>query len=203
MAILAVAIVGIRYANAFLAVTDPVDAPILVVEGWLPNYALEESIAEFRSKPHRLVVTVGCQSLTGVNVEEGDNQASYAAKRLQWLGLQPEFIRAAPSSVKYRDRTYASALALKQWFQTNDRSVEAFDLVTLGPHARRSRLLFEDAFQGQVRVGIISIENREYDPVHWWRYSEGVKEVISEGVAYIYARIFFRPNSKSIERPAT
>ena len=81
--------------------------------------------------------------------------------------------------------------------------MKAFDLVTLGPHARRSRLLFEEAFEGKVRVGIISIENREYDPVQWWRYSEGVKEVISEGVAYIYASIFFRPNSKSIERRAT
>jgi len=201
--IITVVVLAIGYANAFLAVTDPVDTNILVVEGWLPNYALEESIAKFRSKPHRLVITVGCEILTGVNVEPGDNQATYAAKRLQWLGLQPEFIRAAPSSVKYRDRTYASALALKQWFQTDDRSVKAFDLVTLGPHARRSRLLFEEAFEGKVQVGIISIENKEYDPVHWWRYSEGVKEVISEGVAYMYARIFFRPNSKSIERPAT
>src|SRR5437773_2007274 len=106
----------------FLAVTDRTGADVLVVEGWLPNYALEESIAEFRARPYRLVVTVGCQILTGVNVEEDDNQASYAAKRLEWLGLPRDVIRVAPSPVKYRDRTYASALALKEWAQANNVS---------------------------------------------------------------------------------
>ena len=183
-------------AHPFLAVTQRTDADILVIEGWMPNYALEESIAEFKSKPYHLVVTVGCQILTGVNVEEGDNQASYAAKRLAWLGLPRDVIRVAPSPIKYRDRTYASALALKEWAQANNVSMKSFNLVTLGPHARRSRLLFDKAFAGQVPVGVIAIENREYSPGHWWTYSEGVKEVVSEGVGYLYARFFFRPKAR-------
>lgn len=190
-------LVGILCTHPFLAVTDRTDADVLVVEGWLPNYALEECIAEFKSKPYRQLVTVGCQILTGVNVEEGEDQASYAAKRLVWLGLPQEFVRAAPSSVKYRDRTYASALALKRWFDVNSESVNAVNLVTLGPHARRSRLLFKKVFQGKVHVGIISIENREYDPGRWWQSSEGVKETISEALAYCYARLFFYPARES------
>ncbi len=104
-------------------------------------------------------------------------------------------MQAVPSPVKYRDRTFGSALALRRWCGANHRQITAFNLVTLGPHARRSRLLFEKAFDDKARVGIISIENREYDPAHWWRYSEGVKEVVSEGVAYVYARFFFHPES--------
>ena len=200
--VLGVFLAGILCTHPFLAVTDRTGADVLVVEGWLPNYALEESIAEFRARPYRLVVTVGCQILTGVNVEEGDNQASYAAKRLAWLGLDRKFVRDAPSSAHYRDRTYASALALKHWFETNSEPVKAFNLVTLGPHARRSRLLFEKAFQGKVHVGIISIQNREYDPDRWWQSSEGVKETISEALAYCYARLFFVParESKSVTK---
>ena len=194
--VLGVFLAGILCTHPFLAVTDRTGADVLVVEGWLPNYALEESIAEFRARPYRLVVTVGSQILTGVNVEEGDNQASYAAKRLEWLGLPRDVIRVAPSPVKYRDRTYASALALKEWAQANNVSMKGFNVVTLGPHARRSRLLFEKAFDGQVPVGVIAIENREYSPGHWWTYSEGVKEVVSEGVGYLYARFFFRPEAK-------
>ena len=194
--VLGVFLAGILCTHPFLAVTDRTDADVLVVEGWLPNYALEESIAEFRARPYRLVVTVGCQILTGVNVEEGDNQASYAAKRLEWLGLPRDVIRVAPSPMKYRDRTYASALALKKWAQANNVSMKGFNLVTLGPHARRSRLQFEKAFNGQVPVGVIAIENREYSPGHWWTYSEGVKEVVSEGVGYMYARFFFRPEAR-------
>jgi len=194
--VLGVFLAGILCTHPFLAVTHRTGADILVVEGWLPNYALEESIAEFRARPYRPVVTVGCQILTGVNVEEGDNQAAYAAKRLEWLGLPRDVIRFALSPVKYRDRTYASALALNEWAQANNVSMKGFNLVTLGPHARRSRLLFEKAFDGHVPVGVIAIENREYSPGHWWTYSEGVKEVVSEGVGYLYARFFFRPKAK-------
>ena len=42
-------------------------------------------------------------------------------------------------------------------------------------------------------MGIISVENREYDPKRWWKYSEGVREVIGEGVGYVYARFLFHP----------
>lgn len=181
--------------HPFLSVTNRTDSDVLVIEGWMPNYALEEGIAEFKSRPYREVVTVGCEILTGANIEPGDNQASYAARRLEWLGLERKFVRVAASSVRYRDRTFASAWALRRWFETNKQPVRGFNLVTLGPHARRSRLLFEKAFGGKVPVGVISVENREYDPARWWRYSEGVKEVVSETVAYVYVRIFFRePN---------
>jgi len=44
-----------------------------------------------------------------------------------------------------------------------------------------------------VEIGILSGRNREYDPQHWWRSSEGVKEVLSEGAAYLYARFLFCP----------
>ena len=69
------------------------------------------------------------------------------------------------------------------------------DLATLGPHARRSRLLYEKAFGPQVKIGIVALVNREYDPAHWWRTSEGVREVIGEGIAYMYARFLFWPGA--------
>ena len=40
-----------------------------------------------------------------------------------------------------QDRTYHSALAFKQWLAEHGQSPASFDVVTLGPHARRSRLL--------------------------------------------------------------
>jgi hypothetical protein len=43
----------------FLAQNDRVEAEILVVEGWLPEYALEEAIKEFRSHPYKKMVTTG------------------------------------------------------------------------------------------------------------------------------------------------
>jgi hypothetical protein len=37
---------------------------------------------------------------------------------------------------------------------------------------------------------VIAVANPDYDARHWWRYSEGVRDVISEGIAYLYAKFF-------------
>ena len=47
------------------------------------------------------------------------------------------------------------------------------------------------AFGEEVKVGVISVANPDYDPAQWWRYSEGVRQVLSESVAYVYAKVFF------------
>jgi uncharacterized SAM-binding protein YcdF (DUF218 family) len=93
-----------------------------------------------------------------------------------------------------RDRTYRSAVALRDWFREHNMAVHSINIVTEDAHGRRSRLLFEKAFGTGVKVGIISVPSPDYDATHWWRYSEGVREVIGEGIAYIYARFFFHPS---------
>jgi hypothetical protein len=194
-AIIILGLAFISWIHPFLAVTERVDTPYLVIEGWIPNYGLEASMAEFKSKPYQMIFTVGADPLTGVDVEKQDSTAIEAGKRLSWLGVSPELVTAVPARIKYRNRTFQSAVALRKWIEENHLPVTSFNLVTMGPHSRRSRLLFEKAFAGRARVGIISVENREYDPKRWWKYSEGVKEVIGEGVGYLYARFVFHPGN--------
>jgi hypothetical protein len=107
--------------------------------------------------------------------------------------MDPKLVQPVPSPTQYRNRTYASALALRQWIELHKVGVTGFNLMTVGVHARRSQLLFQKAFGDKVRVGIIAVPDREYDARRWWQYSEGVKEVISEGAGYLYARLFFHP----------
>ena len=76
--------------------------------------------------------------------------------------------------------------------------VRSINVVTEDVHARRTRLLFQKALGNDVAVGIISVPNPDYDARHWWRYSEGVKDVFAESVAYIYARLlFFYPTNSA------
>jgi hypothetical protein len=187
-------VIFILTVHPFLAITDRVDTRYMVIEGWVPNYALEESLVEFKSKPYVKIFTVGADPLSGTKIEKGDSVALAAFTRLTGLGMNPDLLQPVPAHIKYRNRTYESAVALRKWIEEHHLPVTSFNLVTLGPHARRSRLLFEKAFAGQARVGIISVENREYDPKRWWKYSEGVKELIGEGVGYVYARFFFHPD---------
>ena len=195
MLLLVLGVLFVFTVHPFLAVTERVDTQYLVIEGWIPNYGLKESIAEFKSKPYLKIFTVGADPLTGKNLEEGDSIALEAYKRLEWLGVSPDVMQAVPANIKYRNRTFQSAMALRKYMEENHLPVTSFNLVTIGPHARRSRMLFEKAFAGKARVGIISVENREYDPKRWWKYSEGVREVIGEGVGYVYARFFFHPGN--------
>jgi hypothetical protein len=48
-----------------------------------------------------------------------------------------------------------------------------------------------------------SVSNPDYNPKQWWRYSDGVREVIGESIAYIYAKFLFYPSvSLSDKEPA-
>jgi uncharacterized SAM-binding protein YcdF (DUF218 family) len=84
-------------------------------------------------------------------------------------------------------------LTLKQWLRAQGINPTTINVVTEGPHARRSRLLFQKALGNDLTVGIISLQSEEYDPQHWWRTSAGVRSVLSETIAYGYARFLFRP----------
>ena len=102
-----------------------------------------------------------------------------------------------PSRIMDRDRTYGSAVALRNWFRDHNMAVSGIDVVTEDVHARRTRLLFEKALGKNVVVGIIAVPNPDYDWRRWWSYSEGVKGVGSEALAYAYARLFFYPSEPS------
>jgi len=182
----------VLWVHPFLAVTAPVMTEVLVVEGWIPNDALKAAIQEFRSHHYRMMICTGGPLHSSIQIDPGDTYAHSAADRLQRLGLPREEIRVVPSPSTKVDRTYAAAAALRLWARQQPTRLQSFNLVTLGPHARRSRLLYEKAFGDQTKVGIIAIPDSEYNPGAWWKYSEGTKSVIGEAIGYVYARFFFR-----------
>jgi uncharacterized SAM-binding protein YcdF (DUF218 family) len=98
-----------------------------------------------------------------------------------------------PSHVSGRDRTYSSALALREFFQTNGLAVKNFNILTEDVHARRTRLLFQKAFGATADVGVVAVPDPDYVPARWWRYSEGVREILAESIAYLYAKFLFWP----------
>ena len=178
--------------HPFLAVNDRLETPVVVMEGWIADYAVQETSRRFGGGDTR-IMTTGGPLRAGVNLDPDDTYAHVAGRRLVAFGVAPESIAMVPSPGGQRDRTYSSALALREWFDASGECPSAINVVTLGVHARRTRLLFRRAFGRSTDVGIIAIENREYDQEKWWRYSEGVKEVLSEGAAYIYAKFLFFP----------
>jgi len=179
----------------FLSVTQRVDAHALAVEGWVPAFAIQAAVVEFKAGSYeRVYATGGPVSGLGHYINDSQTTASVAAGRLKAAGIPAESVQMVPSRVMDRDRTYSSALALKDWFQDHHLSVQGINVVTEDVHARRTRLLFQEAFGKDVTVGIIAVPNPDYDSAHWWRYSEGVRDVLGEAIAYVYAKFFFYPS---------
>jgi len=185
----------IFFSHQFLAPTKSVKGDVLVVEGWLPDYALLEVKERFEKEEYRLLVTTGGLIGTGYHLSEYKTWASLTAARLKKLGIPPEKIMSTSESViNKKDRTYYSVLALNERFKKDNLLVKSMDVVSLGVHARRTWVLYKKVF-ASASVGIIAIQPNNYDPLKWWLYSAGVRGVISEMIAYLYVRLIFSPPS--------
>jgi hypothetical protein len=192
-----VGILAVLEIHPFLAVNEPLPGGYLVVEGWAPDYALQQAMAEFNRNHYQKLMTTGGPLLWGAPLSQYKTYAEGAAATLVKLGLNTNSVQAVPSKLVIQDRTYAAAISLRNWFRAHDLTGTKIHLMTEGPHARRSRLLFRKALGKEVAVGITAIPPRDYDPQHWWRSSAGARTVIGESIAYAYARLFFHPSSET------
>ncbi len=197
LVILVVVAVGLCFWNAysFLTITDRApEAHVMVVEGWVPRFAIRVAAREFAAGHYSQIYTTGGPiSGEGGYTNEFNTFASVGAGCLREAGVAADVVQMVPARVSGRDRTYASAVALREWLRTQNRPIANFDVVTENTHARRSQFLFQRAFGNEAKVGVIAAENPDYDAARWWDSSEGVKNVMSEGIAYIYAKLLFRP----------
>jgi uncharacterized SAM-binding protein YcdF (DUF218 family) len=194
----ALLILGFRNVNAFLAVNDPVPAGVLVVEGWSPDYALETARLEVKRNPYYKLYVVGGPLEQGAPLSEYKTSAELGAAILLRMGMSNNTVQAVPAAYVRQDRTYAAAVALQSWLRQHSAIPKDMNLISVGAHARRSRLLFEKAFGSGTRVGIIAVEDRSYDPSHWWKSSQGVRAVVDEMIAYCYARFLFFPSREQL-----
>ena len=189
----ALAIIGARQTGRFLTLSDPVQGGVMVIEGWAPDYALEAVIAEFHRNHYEKLFVTGLPLERGAPFSEYKTYAELSAAILIKMGMSSNVVQAVPAVQVRRDRTYAMATSLKRWMAEHGMAPTKVQIMTVGPHARRSRLIFEKAFGKGVKVGVTAIPSPDFDPAHWWTSSEGVRSVIGEALAYAYARVLFHP----------
>jgi uncharacterized SAM-binding protein YcdF (DUF218 family) len=176
-----------RAVHPFLAETNPIQAEVLIIEGWLADYAIEAGADHFRHGQYQRVYVTGGPVEKASHMAGFESYATSGAAVLIAAGLAADLVVPVPSNQRYRNRTYAAALALQDHCVSNGIQLRSVTVVTLGTHARRSRLCFRRALGRDVRVGVIAVPSRDYESARWWRYSEGVKSVVSELIALPYA----------------
>jgi uncharacterized SAM-binding protein YcdF (DUF218 family) len=175
----------------FLAQNRPLPGSPLVVEGWGDDEVLQQGIREIQAGHyHGLFVTGGTIS-KGAPFSEFHSQAELGAAIIDRLSGGAVRAQAIPTPDVRKDRTFASAVALKEWMAAHGGIPAKITVLSVGPHSRRTRLLFAKAFGDRAEVGILAFPSDGYDPKRWWIYSEGFRNVTSEAIAYAYARIIF------------
>jgi hypothetical protein len=178
-------------AYPFFGVTKTVPANILIAEGWAPPWAMVELAEEYKRRPYDRVLIVRSVLDPDDHYDLGWSNSEYAIRALVKNGVPEERVAKVVTVSVFKDRTYHSALGAKEWLATNNIAISGINVATVGPHARRSRLLYKRAFGPDVPLGIISLSPRSYNRHRWWTYSEGVREMIGEIIAFVYARFLF------------
>jgi uncharacterized SAM-binding protein YcdF (DUF218 family) len=177
----------------FLAPDKQPKSGLIIVEGWIHDRALDEAVALYRSGAYTKIACTGVPIETGSYLQPFKSFPEMTAARLRKLGIPDGKIIIACATEGTKDRTYQSAVALHAILTANQRPEKNLHLITVGPHGRRSRMLFQKALGKEYDIGVTCLEDCAYSPASWYTCSEGVRAVIGEFIAYTYARLFFHP----------
>lgn len=106
--------------------------------------------------------------------------AQSARSLLIAAGVPAGIITAVPAYGKPRSRTWGNAHAFGN--QARAEGITAFDVATVGVHARRSRDLFRTACGPSARVGVVALTDPHCTKDNWWRSYRGWLTILKEVV---------------------
>jgi hypothetical protein len=175
-----------NYGESFLSLTQRLPAEVLVVEGWIGRDGVRAAAAEFERGGYRYVVTTGGLTTAKGWIEPGWSYAEGAAQELVRLGVAKNRLIVATAADSESQRTYSSAVAVRKALDSMEIQPQALNVFTLGPHARRSRLVYAKVEGRETEVGVIGWAPPSDEAVPWWRSSDRAKELLTETAGYVY-----------------
>lgn len=193
VAILVMCLFTMRNIYSFLAPNEPLGARILVVEGWLAPKELDQAIDTFKKGGYELIVTTGGPISGWPELPTHSNYAKVAADYLAQHGVARNLIIFVPTPSSAQERTFLSAVVLRDSAHQLGMKFDAIDLFSSGAHSRRSRLLFQMAFGQKVSIGVLTARPAEYDPKVWWRTSSGVESIVYQSLGLLWVKCCFWP----------
>jgi uncharacterized SAM-binding protein YcdF (DUF218 family) len=175
-----------RCGESFLSLTSRLPAEILVVEGWIGHDGVRAAAKEFEQGGYQYVVATGGLSTNKGWEQSGWSYAEGAEGELIRSGVAQDRIIVAHAGHAENQRTYESAVAVRRALQSRGFHPKSINVFTLGPHARRSRLVFAKVYQPGTQVGVIGWVPTSDRNVPWWRSSDRARELLAETAGYVY-----------------
>jgi len=164
----------------FLSPDRPIQAEVLVIEGWLSDCTLKEAAGEFLRGNYSYCLVSG-----------GKNHSSHIPmKVLMHYGIDSVVIKVTEAETVMGHNTYYMALATRQWLQTYDPKVSTMNILTAGPHGRKSWMIFRRVFGQNYSIGVRSVSIEQCDDALWCGSNKGVRTLVKYGIGYIYAMLW-------------
>jgi hypothetical protein len=109
-----------------------------------------------------------------------------AADYLIRAGIPRERLTVATSDDAERFRTFESAVAVWRALHSANIKPKGINIFTLGPHARRSAMVFAKVNSDIEKIGVIGWCPPEFQRERWWQSSERSREFLEETIGYLY-----------------
>lgn len=182
--VLALLTMGVCRLYPFLCRTQPLVSPVMVLESWMSDADLEQALAWAATNGVERIYLTGLDINIGSWLSEWKTYPDMTMARLAALEANRKYrIFTAPGGNPKRNRTVASAWALKDRYATD---LLSFNVVSVGPHTRRSWRVFERVMGEEIMIGSVALTPAYYNQSDWWKSSEGVRSMIGELIAYLY-----------------
>jgi hypothetical protein len=178
-------IIFIEFIYPFLSVTRRVDANILVVEGWIPDYMLPSAAKEFQQGRYSVLLVSGLQGDPAADQAGNPHEATRNAARLAELGVPRAALVSCPAPFARWLRTSKTARAVRDKVIELAIAPRGINIITAGPHARETWVAYQHIFGAEMPVGIISIPRSEYAPGRWWMSRQGWYFVAKDLVSWL------------------
>ena len=189
-------VVGFVFRNmaVFLTVNEPLGAEHLVIDGWLNKEGLDQGLAYFETQNFSKLVVVGgpiTDEFHGIDESYAERAAGYLLEQ----GLPQQRIAIVNVPYSAQDRTFLSAVMVREWFKQQGISLNRLDIFSSSVHTRRSRDLYRLAFGDQIEIGITASEPRDFTPAHWWKSNDNGKGVAVEFAGWFLVKCCFYPGA--------
>lgn len=152
---------------------------------------LDQAIARYRDGAYLRMITTGGPVPAAWFQTSDKSFALLAREYIMHHGISGDEVIAVPAPASAQDRTFLSAVMVREWLEHSGMRVQAIDVFSEGAHSRRTRLMYEIAFGNRVNIGIFAARPDRYDPSTWWRSSEGAKAVVTEAIGWLWTVLFF------------
>ena len=117
-------IILIMTAHQFLAINKPMGADVLVVEGWISDYAFKAAVELFVKGHYKKMLTIGDpEKPSDLKKDASLIEVERAFRILKNFGIEEENVIAIPAAYAKKHRTLSSALTLEDWLNKSEYDI--------------------------------------------------------------------------------